>query len=228
MEGVTINKAPASEKRCVTKFEFDAIRQADLSAKEKIFLDVLLYTGLRRGEALALTIKDIDLSSKVLNINNSLFFKENEPFIKCPKTKAGIRKVPIPNALLYELNSYCKSLNGFVLFAMENENFMTRSSFRKFWEGIIKKVKFAADELITQDSSVKSSEQKIGFTPHTFRHTYATNLYYAGVDIKTAQYFLGHSNLSVTLNIYTHLKKENVEVSEVEKINDYLDKFAAN
>ena len=60
-----------------------------------------------------------------------------------------------------------------------------------------------------------------------FRHTYATNLYYAGVDIKTAQYYLGHASLNVTLEIYTHLQKEKAEVSEVEKINNYLEKYVA-
>lgn len=108
---------------------------------------------------------------------------------------------------------------------MNNGNFMTRSSFRKFRNKIIKKVKASANELRNKSEGLQLKERKIGFTPHMFRHTYATNLYYAGVDIKTAQYYLGHSNLSVTLDIYTHLKKENIEISEVEKINNYLDKI---
>jgi site-specific recombinase XerD len=48
-------------------------------------------------------------------------------------------------------------------------------------------------------------------TPHIFRHTYATRLFHNGVDIKTAQYLLGHSSIQVTLGIYTHLEKENIE-----------------
>ena len=67
---------------------------------------------------------------------------------------------------------------------------MTVSSFRKFWKGIIKTTELPND-----------------VTPHILRHTYATKLYYAGVDLKTAQYLLGHSNIQITLEIYTHLDK---------------------
>jgi integrase len=60
-------------------------------------------------------------------------------------------------------------------------------------------------------------------TPHMFRHTYATILYNAGVDIKSAQRFLGHSDINVTLKIYTHLstKKEQEAIDSLNKhLND--------
>ena len=51
-------------------------------------------------------------------------------------------------------------------------------------------------------------------TPHMFRHTYATSLYYSGVDIKTAQYLLGHSSIQMTLDVYTHLDNEKITDSK--------------
>lgn len=176
---------------------------------------------------LALTVRDIDFSHKIIHVHNSLFFKENEAALKCPKTKAGLRSIPIPEALLQSLKKYCEKHNSFIIFEMSSGNYMTRSSFTKFWKRIIKKVNMAADKIRNKTEALHISEQEIGFTPHMFRHTYATNLYYAGVDIKTAQYYLGHASLSVTLEIYTHLQKERIEASEVKKINNYLEKFIA-
>ena len=54
-----------------------------------------------------------------------------------------------------------------------------------------------------------------------FRHTYATNLYYAGIDVKTAQRLLGHSSIQITLDIYTHLDNQQISAS-INKINDFF------
>ena len=56
--------------------------------------------------------------------------------------------------------------------------------------------------------------RKPNFTAHILRHTYATTLYYTGIDVKTAQYLLGHKNVTVTLEIYTHLKRRDTDVAE--------------
>lgn len=170
----------------------------------------MLYTGLRRGEVLALTVEDINLSDRILTVNKSLYFEVNNANIKDPKSKSGYRQIPIPDRLIDELRIYILTLENNILFTMNNGNYMTKSSFRKFWDSIIKAVKEKTD-----------NPNEITFTPHIFRHTYATNLYYAGIDIKTAQYFLGHSSLSMTLEIYTHLDKQHIN-GEIDKLNDYL------
>lgn len=208
--GVKAVKHQSKEKRTLTDIEKTSIQKADLTAKQRVFLDIMLYTGLRRGEVLALTTDDINLSDKMLTVNKSLYFEVNNANIKEPKSKAGYRQIPIPDRLIDELMAYILSLENNILFTMNNGNYMTKSSFRKFWDGIISSVKRSAE-----------NPNDITFTPHIFRHTYATNLYYAGVDIKTAQYFLGHSSLSMTLEIYTHLDKQHIN-SEIDKLNKYL------
>ena len=96
---------------------------------------------------------------------------------------------------------------------------MSKSSFRKFWDRIIAKTKIYAD----------STKKSIGddVTPHIFRHTYATNLYHAGIDIKTAQYLLGHSSIQVTLDIYTHLENENISNTQ-DVLNKYFSQKSVN
>ena len=63
------------------------------------------------------------------------------------------------------------------------------------------------------------------FTAHQLRHTYATMLFDANVDIKSAQMFLGHSDIEVTLNIYTHLSKFKTDEA-IESLNGHLDKLS--
>ena len=76
----------------------------------------------------------------------------------------------------------------------------------------------------------KAKEEKgaiwhdFSFTCHDLRHTYATALYDAGVPVKAAQYFLGHADVRVTLDLYTHLSKEREEKSREQAI-EYLDKW---
>lgn len=62
-----------------------------------------------------------------------------------------------------------------------------------------------------------------GLTPHIFRHNYATNLYYAGVDLKEAQRLLGHADAKTVIEIYTHLDKE--KSNSAPKIEEYFKKI---
>ena len=60
----------------------------------------MLYCGLRRGELLALDWSDVDFENKVIHVTKSVIFNKNQPIIKGPKSKAGIRDVPIPDFLI--------------------------------------------------------------------------------------------------------------------------------
>ncbi len=105
---------------------------------------------------------------------------------------------------------------------------MSRSSFRRFWDNIIDKLNIAAGgtkykrkELQSDESTKPLKLISDDITPHLFRHTYATNLYYAGIDIKTAQYLLGHSSIQMTMDVYTHL--DNNRISEAgNKLNEFF------
>lgn len=98
------------------------------------------------------------------------------------------------------------------------------------WESILKKTYQTADRIREKElereklGSLCVAEQNlsIAFTPHTFRHTYATNLYYAGIDIKKSQYYLGHSSLEMTLKIYTHLDNQRNDTECVDKLNEFF------
>ena len=197
------------EKRILTDEEKQWISKANLSEKEKMFLDILYTLGVRRGEALAMSKYDIDSKTQLVKIRHNLVLSDKgEPELKPPKTKNGERNIFIPDFFYPKLQKYISNLQGDYLFTKSDGDLMTKSSFRRMWGNIKRKIEDVA-------------QQEVTFTPHTFRHTYATNLYYAGVDVKTAQYLLGHSKIEITLKIYTHLDKQKMGCS-FDKINSFF------
>lgn len=227
--GLSLPKKQKSEKRTLTDAEKALIQNADLNPKERAFIDLLYYTGVRRGEALALMVSDIDFVNKKVKINKNLVIKDSGSEIKhSPKTNAGYREIPIPNKLLISLQKYIAETNSVYLFTQStNSELMTKSSLRQFWNNILNKLNIAAGgnqyKTSHKPKDGKSQIQLIAsdITPHMFRHTYATNLYYAGIDIKTAQTLLGHSSIQMTLDIYTHLDDNKVHEAGT-KLNEYF------
>lgn len=226
--GLSLPKKIKPEKRALTDAEKTFIQNADLNLKERAFIDLLYYTGIRRGEALALMVSDIDFANKKVKINKNLVMKDRNSEVKqSPKTYAGNRQIPIPNKLLQSLKEYMCKNKSVYLFTMENGEFMTNAAFRKFWNDILKKFNSAAGgynpkpgrRTITLETPMRLIASDI--TPHMFRHTYATNLYYAGIDIKTAQTLLGHSSIQMTMDIYTHLDNDKLS-SSADKLNLYF------
>ena len=227
--GITLPKKQKPQKRSLTDAEKELIAKADLSPKERAFIGILYYTGVRRGEALALTVQDIDLVNKKLKVNKNLVMKQAESEIKdSPKTAAGNRQIPIPDKLLKILKEYMRENTNLYLFTMQNGEPMSKSSFRRFWENILDKLNIAAGgDKCSRPDLAKDKDAKplkviaSDITPHIFRHTYATNLYYAGIDVKTAQTLLGHSSIQMTMDIYTHLDEKKVEEAG-NKLNDFF------
>lgn len=209
--GLKINLPPKykEEKRPLTDVEKAAIKKTDFTDKEKVYVYIILYCGLRRGEVLALSRSDIDLKNKEISIRNAVTFDHGKAVLKpYPKSTAGIRSVPIPEALTEILESYIKQLKGLYLFEMERKSgLMSKSSYDKFWGKIF-------DKINTSAGGNKDLEVIHGLSAHVFRHNYATMLYYNDIDVKDAQRLLGHSSIKLTLDIYTHLDKNKSSAGE--------------
>lgn len=207
---------PKSEKRALSDEELAIVKRAGFNLKQKAFFNILLYAGLRREEILPLTKKDIDFKNNIITINKTVNFDGNKPVLK-PYTKsdAGMRDIPILDPLKPILKAYIEIVKGIYLFEpITNCGLMTESAFRSFWATIwncLNRTAGGSHKVIAFSKDV---------TPHILRHTYATMLYYAGVDIKQAQYLLGHASPEITLSIYTHLDKK--KSAPTEKLNAYL------
>jgi Site-specific recombinase XerD len=161
-----------------------------------LFAFLIYETGCRRGEALALKYEDIDRKNKTVSIAKSVYYKSIFPQIKEPKTERGRRNVPLLDGLRSTLP---KKKAGYIFSNDNGRAPLTRSDMLSAWK------KYQAESGVT-------------VTPHQIRHGYATALFEAGVDIKTAQVLLGHAQISTTMDIYTDVRS-NVIKEAAKKMN---------
>jgi integrase len=171
--------------------------------RQRMYLLILRYTGMRKGEALSLSKQDINKENMTIRINKTLIDCKGVPYIQeTAKSKAGERHVPIFVPLAKPLFDYIEKLDGDYLFTTSNGNFISLSQ-TSAWSGQIK-------------NNIGLGED---FTTHMLRHNFISECYSAGVDVKVLQQWAGHKDISTTLNIYTHLANE--KINKADKMNDF-------
>lgn len=179
-------------KRFITAFE----DRPDL----KVIYSTLFNTGLRSGELLALTRRDIDLTKRKINVNKTFIRREGKDLIQIPKTKSSIRKVPIPEHIADMLDAYFQTIPGL------------KDGDRVF--------PWTKSHLNTH---MKRGAEKSGvkrIRVHDLRHSFASMLINLGVQMKVVQKFLGHKSIVTTMNVYSHLYEE--KYGEVADLIDSL------
>ncbi|MGO5053542.1 tyrosine-type recombinase/integrase [Lachnospiraceae bacterium LCP25S3_G4] len=220
--GIKTTTLQNQSKRALTDSEKKAIKNCDFTDMEKAFVYILLFSGLRRSEALALTKSDIDFNRNVINVNKSLTWS-NGTHLKAPKSVKSNRCVNMPTDLKNCLKSYLNGLQSIYLFHSSSGQLISQSTYKRFWNEIYNKVNCelgGTKKEMKGNKVVKQGIKATDITPHTFRHNYATMLYYGGIDVKEAQRLLGHSSIKVTLEIYTHLIEDNDDLND--KLNNAI------
>lgn len=189
-----------------------------LTCQGRMLLMTACYSGLRKGELVALTWNDVDFKSRMISVNKSWDFKTSS--VKTPKTEAGKRLVPLTDKLYDEL--YPHRSKGLV-FTYNDKRLTDAACERLLVEALEEINKNYGTEL--PPVKVGSKYQKLitikPFGYHDLRHTYASLLYQSGVDVYSAKEILGHANIQTTLSIYTHLQKEQ-RAQSIEKLNEFL------
>lgn len=198
-------------KRALSPFEIAVIDRADLNIRDRAMIDILRYTGIRRGEMLALNCSDVKWERNTILIHQTLVALTGDMQAHT-KTESGMREVSMPSALQRSLSAYMNVIEGGLLFPNRDGKPMRPPTFEAVWKSIGKNI-FGDD--VPED-----------FTPHIFRHTYASDLYKAGVDLKTAQYLLGHTDIQTTMNTYTHFSSQDVSIEKLERY--YENNFSQN
>ncbi|MEG1884211.1 MAG: site-specific integrase [Clostridia bacterium] len=219
---IRVPKTEAEEREPVS----EATRRLilDTCAEHRMGIPALsmLYMGIRKGELIALKWEDIDLAGERLSVNKAVTFHNNSVSVKTPKTKSGFRSVPIPKLILQILTkAKAAAASEYVCPSVEGK-LMTHTAYNSAWNSYLHflNLKAGGRDASRSNPKVQAAEE---FTAHQLRHTYATMLYDAGVDVKSAQKFLGHSDIQVTLKIYTHLS-EGKEQAAVDALNAFFDK----
>ncbi|MDQ1244250.1 MAG: hypothetical protein QG565_590 [Campylobacterota bacterium] len=166
----------------------------------KNFLGVAFFTGMRSGEILALKWEDIDFVTDTISINKTIA----DGYINSPKTHSSFRDIEmLPQAKKYfkaqQLLTGLK--NDFVFLNKRNSFYGTNTHFYDNFQRVLKKLDFELRSL------------------HNTRHTFASMMLNNGIDPLWVSKTLGHENLQITLNTYTHYmpKKEKMSIGFLEK-----------
>ena len=166
------------------------------------YFRLLAYTGMRKGEALALSWEDLDIENKTVNVNKNCVYNSltKRKMIQTPKTEASIRKISLDNKTVSVLQQWhlrqsrWKMANGFR--KTDGEQFIFPSK-----KNEILNVNTPYNWL----KSIYNKKPQKMIRVHGFRHTHASLLFESGASIKEVQERLGHSNSEMTLQIYTHV-----------------------
>ena len=195
------------------------IRETPHAAQRAAML--LLYSGLRRSEATALTWADIDLDDATITVNKGYDFRAKK--VKITKTPAGVRVVSIPKVLV----DYLRTQQDGCFYVLHNHKGqqMTEQGWKRLWESYMRdlNVKYGYDGQQNKNRPGGLPMRIDTFTPHQLRHTFCTLMYFAGVDVMTARDQMGHKDISVTLGIYTALDKK-FKKKKINRLDTYLKK----
>ena len=183
---------------------------------------ILFHMGMRISEFCDLTLKDIDLKNRVVNIDHQLQRTFHMQYvIQSTKTNAGKRQIPITEdvercfqAIIEDRGKPKKEkfVDGYCGFLYFDENGMPLVALH--WEHRFNRMVKKYNEIYRM--------QMPNITPHICRHTYCSNQAKAGMNPKTLQYLMGHSEIGVTLDVYTHLGLEDAaaELHRMEELQN--------
>lgn len=207
LELIATPKIAKKEVEIFKENEIKKIKEYCLNNKNPRTIGILIcmYTGLRIGELCALKWKDCNVMKRTIEVTHTLQRvykgkKDTVVIYTTPKTQKSIRKIPISSALCgtlkKEINSYDKE--AYILTG-EIEKYMEPMCLRNYYKQLLKKCEIPYRKF------------------HCLRHTFATKCIKVGMDVKSLSEILGHSNVSITLNIYVH--------SSIETKKYYIDKL---
>lgn len=178
---------------------------------------ILFKTGMRISEFVGLTVSDLDMVKRTISIDHQLQRTGTSIYIDTTKTTAGKRVIPMTDDV-YEcferilarrkppkVEPMIDGYSGFLYFDKDGHP-MLALHWEKYFQHAVEKY----------NRTYRIQLPKI--TPHVCRHTYCSNMAKSGMNPKVLQYLMGHSDISVTLNTYTHLKLEDAK-EEMDKLN---------
>ena len=176
---------------------------------------ILFKTGLRISEFCGLTVNDLDFKNRIINIDHQLIKVSKIGYVvQPPKSENGIRQIPMSDEVYQSFKNILKQrrkqknlvIDGYrdFLFINRNGNPQVAVNYEAMFRKLVEKYNSNHEEPLPR------------ITPHVMRHTFCTRLANAGMNPKALQYVMGHSNITITLNLYAHASLETVK-SELQR-----------
>lgn len=208
--GVKLPRVKANDfKEPATQEQYKTLLSVAKKSPYWFILPLLYYTGCRIGEALALTWDDVDFENRTISINKQYTYKAdvNRPIFKdYTKTMAGCRVVIIHNELLPLLKERYeehKDKNKYIMYQVRKGGMITSRQMQVY-------LSHWCDEANIN-----------GVSLHSFRHSATSNFLEMGISPNLVASMLGHSNVAVTLNVYS---RKSLQEQDIKKITDTMDK----
>ena len=180
---------------------------------------ILFHTGMRISEFCGLTLKDLDMKNRIINIDHQLQkTSDMRLVIESMKTNAGTRKLPMSEDVFRcfqtiiedrEAPRYERVVDGYTGFLFTDKEGLPLVAMH--WE-------HRFNHMVKRHNDIYRVQMP-NITPHVCRHTYCSNMAKSGMNPKTLQYLMGHSDIGVTLNTYTHLGLEDA-VDELKRVEE--------
>lgn len=168
---------------------------------------VLIYTGIRRGELLALTWEDVDFKKNIIRINKSLSIGDDfKVFLSTTKTEKSTREILTDNKTMLSLKKLKLQSTSNIIFCNSKGNYRRLSDVQ--------------DKLNKLCKELNLKKHRV----HDLRHTHASLLFASGATAKEVQERLGHTDIKTTMNIYTHVTKDNTKKA-VDDFVEYMKKY---
>lgn len=195
----------------------DYTSSKELPTQLKVLFTLAIYSGLRKGEILALKWEDVDFENNTVAVTKAAAMVKGEQIVKVPKTRNSYRVVSIPHSVTEKLRKlqleqtrYRLSVGDYWqgegwIFTQDNGRMMNYSTPYK-----------SLQDILTHYNADKAESDKLPMIPfHGLRHTTATLQIAAGTDVRTVSSIMGHRETSTTMNIYAH----NLKTAEQEAVN---------
>ena len=195
--GIALSGAEREQKTPLTAEQQAALIEMVKGTRVYPFIMLGLYAGLRREEILGLMWDCVHLDEKVpyISVRRVVRFEETDGVLSDQlKTRDSRRDIPIPPQLVECLRGAKSRASSLFVCPGTGGKHCGLAAYRQLW-------KF-----------VERRDPPFYVTPHILRHTYITNLCAAGMDIKKIQYLAGHSNIQMTLNVYSHVTQNTPEL----------------
>ena len=193
--------------------------EANLTVSFSVIMKIFFSFYLTKAEFCGLTLRDIDLENKVINIDHQLQrTSDMRLVIESTKTNAGTRKLPMTEDVAQcfraiiedrEEPEYERVVEGYAGFLFTDKNGYPEVAMH--WE-------HRFNHMVKRYNDIYRVQMP-NITPHVCRHTYCSNMAKSGMNPKTLQYLMGHSDIGVTLNTYTHLGLEDA-TDELRRMED--------
>lgn len=237
-EGLTIPRGTKGTHRILERWEIACVMDNWQRHRCGLWAMLMLLCGLRRSEMMGLRWDNVDLEHRKITVCEVAVISSNQTKLaNRAKSPAGLRVLPICRPLLLALESVPEEKRvGHVCQSASGDR-MTQSAFDSGWKSYCYTMELLANGEEPQPGSHETKEERrlriesdkkkyITFSvlAHDLRHTFATALYDAGVPVKAAQYYLGHSDIRMTLDLYTHLSTEREKASRSQMVN-FLDNW---